>query len=181
MKEHLEIIRLVGLGDRKAFQRLYDLYISKVYNLSLSYVQNVEDAEEITQNVFEKIYFKANEFKGDSSVSTWVYRIAINSALNFIRSKKRIKHYLFPLKEVAEVPTFDHPGVLLENKEKSVLLFSVINKLPDNQKTAFILTYIDGLPQKEIAAVLGVSVKAVESLLQRGKKNLRRKLENVSV
>ena len=71
---------------------------------------------------------------------------------------------------------FKHPGILLENQEKASYLFAAINELAETQKTAFILTYIEGLPQQEVASIMDNSVKSVESLLQRAKTNLKKKL-----
>jgi RNA polymerase sigma-70 factor (ECF subfamily) len=76
-----------------------------------------------------------------------------------------------------EVPHFDHPGVLLEDRESLEFLFKQINQLPDNQRTAIILKYIDDLSQQEIASIMALSEKAVESLLQRGKQKIRRALK----
>jgi RNA polymerase sigma-70 factor (ECF subfamily) len=74
---------------------------------------------------------------------------------------------------------FEHPGILLENKEKSKVLFAAINLLSENQKTAFILFHIEELSQKEIALIMDISPKAVESLIQRAKAVLRIKLEDI--
>ena len=76
-------------------------------------------------------------------------------------------------------PVFDHPGIQLERKENARYLFEAIETLPDNQKTVFILAHIEELPQKDIADIMNMSVKAVESLLQRAKANLRKKLAAV--
>ena len=73
-------------------------------------------------------------------------------------------------------PHFDHPGILLEQKEKARYLFEAIETLPENQKTVFVLAHVEELPQKDIAEIMDLSVKAVESLLQRAKGNLRKKL-----
>jgi len=76
-------------------------------------------------------------------------------------------------------PNFEHPGIQLEQKERSRYLFQAIDTLPENQKTVFVLAHIEELPQKEIAEIMNISVKAVESLLQRAKGNLRKKLSDI--
>lgn len=146
-----------------------------MYNTAISYVQNNEDAEEITQDVFTTIYNKADSFKGNSKVSTWIYRITVNKALDCIEKQKRRVQYKVEIQDFHST-TFMHPGVILENKEKAKFLFSAINQLADSQKTAFILSYIEDLPRQEVADIMTLSLKAVESLLQRGKKNLKKKL-----
>ena len=80
---------------------------------------------------------------------------------------------------VIEKHDFEHPGVLLENKENAKALFKVIDTLPETQKTAFILSYIEDMPRQEVADVMETSLKAVESLLQRAKGNLKKKIENM--
>lgn len=168
-------MKLVAKGNRKAFQQLYDMFSSKVFNTALSYVQNEQDAEEVTQDVFTNIFRSAAKFKGDSTLNTWVYRITVNSSLNYIKKKKRFSFLRFG-SDLPEKPDFEHPGVLLENKENAKALFKVIDTLPDAQKTAFILSFVEELPRKEVADVMEVSLKAVESLLQRAKKNMRDRL-----
>lgn len=178
MENHLEIISAVAAGDRKAFHQLYDIFSEKVYNTSLSYAQNVHDAEEITQDVFTSIYRNASKFKGESALGTWIYRITVNTSLNHLKKKKRFSFLKYGESDV-DRPDFEHPGVLMENKENAKRLFKVIDTLPDSQKTAFILSFVEELPRQEVADIMEVSLKAVESLLQRGKKNLRGKLENL--
>lgn len=175
MKESLALIIATAEGDQRAFRQLYLLFADKVYNTALSYVQNEQDAEEITQDVFTNIYKNASKFKNEATVSTWIYRITVNASLNTIKKKKR-----FSFLKIGGIenttPDFEHPGILLENKENAKALFKVLYTLPDNQKSAFILSYVEELPRQEVADILGVSLKAVESLLQRAKKNLRGKL-----
>lgn len=178
MNHHPEIVHQIAQGNKEAFYSLYTLYSAKVYNTAISYTQNANDAEEITQDVFVSIHKYASGFKGASSVSTWIYRITVNTSLNFL--KKRNKSNFFSLtKEDIRTPDFEHPGVLLEKKEHSEILFKMLETLPETQKTAFILSYIEDLPRKEVADIMETSVKAVESLLQRAKASLREKLENL--
>lgn len=176
MDETHEILHLIVAGDQQAFKQLYAFFNEKVYNTALSYTQNQRDAEEVTQDVFVNIFRNAAKFQGKSAVSTWIYRITINTSLNFLKRKKRFAFLQFG-SETIDKPDFEHPGVLLENKENAKLLFKTIEGLPDAQKTAFILSYVEALPRQEVADIMEVSLKAVESLLQRAKKNLRRQLE----
>ncbi len=171
--------------DPAAFRAFYERYKSRVFNVALSYVQRREEAEELTQDVFVEIYQSAEKFGGNAALGTWVYRITVNKCLDFLRYQKRQKRFaalrsLF-LGETSELrhdpPDFDHPGVGLERQEAARLLFGSIRHLPEAQQTAFILSYVEELPQAEVAAVMGLSRKAVESLLQRAKANLRKQLE----
>ncbi len=154
------------------------MYNSKVYNTALSYLHCPEESKEITQDVFLTIFKKADSFKGNSKVSTWIYRITINKALNQIEKYKRRPSSDIPLKDHYRID-FEHPGVLLEHKENSKYLFAVIDTLVETQKTAFILSYIENLPRQEVANIMNTSLKSVESLLQRAKTNLKKKLISI--
>ena len=155
-----------------------------VYNLALQYVQNTEDAEEITQDVFVSVYKNIGAFNAKASLKTWIYRIAINKSLDFIKAKKSDKRRFFLKSHKVDdennniqLPSFDHPGVILENKEALETLFKGINQLPDKQKTALILLKIEAKTQKETAQVMQLSEKAIESLYQRAKIKLAQILE----
>ena len=185
--DEITILRKIAEGDRKAFQVLYGSYSSRVYNTALSYLQNAEDAEEITQDVFLEIHRSAGKFEERSSVSTWIYRIAVSKSLDKLKHRKRKKRAAIllrifgPTGEIEhDVPNFDHPGVLLERKEEARLLFQAIDQLPEKQKAAYVLTYAEALPTKEVAEILQLSTKAVESLLQRAKVNLRKYLSTLN-
>ena len=161
-------------------RELYKLYSKMVYNLALSYVQNVEDAEEIVQDVFLKVHDRQNEFRGDSAVKTWIYRITVNTSLDYLKKQKAAKRsFLQRLsgKSVEEPAHFNHPGIQLEEKEAYGKLFGAINELPMQQKTALILLKIEGMSQAEAAEVMELSPKAVESLFQRAKASLSQKLQ----
>ena len=161
---------------------IYNEHNGLVYNLCLNYLQNTEDAEEVTQDVFVKIYQKQQDFKNQSSLKTWIYKITINQCLDFLKAKKQKKRFGFivPIYDNSNsfsYSEFNHPGILLENKEATENLLKLINLLPPNQKTALLLKAIDGLTQKEIAAIMELSEKAVESLLSRAKRNLKEKIK----
>ena len=167
------------------FEELYQEYKGLVFNLALQYVQNLEDAEEIAQDVFVKIHFKIDSFRQDAKLSTWIYRITINCCLDFLKAKKRKKRFselislFIPHSDNAfiEIPDFQHPGIELEQKEALQRIFHFIDELPDNQKTALILLKIEAKSQQETAEIMSLSVKAVESLFLRAKNTLSKKLK----
>jgi len=170
--------------DNKDFEKLYNQYSILVYNLALNYLQNIEDAEEVTQDVFIQINNSLSKFKEKSSLKTWIYRITINKCLDFIKHKKSQKRFfIFGKKsqnefEIENVSNFEHPGILMENKEKSKLLFEIINELGENQKTAFLLSKVDGLSNPEISEIMKLSISSVESLVFRAKATLKEKISN---
>jgi RNA polymerase sigma-70 factor, ECF subfamily len=166
-----------------SFEQIYSTYKNKVFNTVIGYLQHPENAEEVTQDVFVEVYRSLHAFKGDSALGTWIYRIAVNKSLDFIRSGKRKKRFglitaLLDGNAPQEIQPADfiHPGVLLENKERSVILFKAIGTLPDSQKTAFILSKLEQQGNKEIADIMQLGVGAVESLLSRARENLKKQL-----
>lgn len=169
------------------FEELYNAHKRMVYNLALHYVQQTEDAEEITQDVFISVYQSLNSFKEESSISTWLYRITINKSLDFIKARQRKKRFAFftnlfyddtnDLKHNLSDEN-NHPGIQLEDKEALSCLFKYINDLPDKQKTALILHKIEQKSQIEVANIMDISPKALESLVQRAKSNLSKKIKD---
>ncbi|GHB76894.1 RNA polymerase sigma factor [Persicitalea jodogahamensis] len=166
------------------FEEIYEEFKGLVYNLALSYIHNQEDAQDITQEVFVKIYQRYGSYDADkSSLKTWVYQITINHCLDFLKAQKAQKRFGFltglfsPItnEPIAEASHFDHPGVALEDKEEVQRLFSIIDTLPDNQRTALILTKIEDRSVKEVADIMSLTPKAVESLVQRAKNNFSKK------
>ena len=161
------------------FEEIYVEHHKMVFNLALQYVQNTEDAEEITQDVFLKVFVNLKSFKQEASLKTWIYRISINQSLDFIKSKRSQKRNflssIFSIDDTKfkfEAVNFNHPGIELEQKEGYQKIFDAINQLSDNQKTAIILLKIENKSQVETAEIMNLKVKALESLFQRAKKNL---------
>lgn len=173
-----EIIQAIANGNKQVFSMLYKRFSDKVYNTALSYTKNIRDAEEITQDVFVKIYKNANKFKGNSSLNTWIYRITVNTSLNYLKKKKKFTLFKNTLTTPQPID-FEHPEAVLENKENVAALYKAMDCLPNTQKTAFILSYIEDLPRQEVADIMETSLKAVESLLQRAKKNMRSALRKL--
>jgi len=181
--EESRLIEKIIAGEKPAFSELVNAYKNKVYNTALGYLQNPEDAEDIAQEVFIEIFRSIETFKGESSLSTWIYRISVTKSLELIRKRKRKKRFAI-VKDIFsgsnenfEPVDFIHPGIIMENKERSALLFKKINRLPDKQKTAFILNKVEGLSYKEISKIMNLSQSAVESIIFRAKENLKKYLK----
>jgi RNA polymerase sigma-70 factor, ECF subfamily len=179
-----ELFEKIKSGDVHAFKLLFESYRKAVFNLCFRFTNNREDAEDLCQEVFFKIFNSVHTFKYKSKPSTWIYRITVNLCLNF-RRKHRKLHWFFlddPCEENnniskrISIPAADQPDRELELKEREKIVQEAINSLPQNQCAALILQRYEGMPVKEIADVLGTSVLSVQSRLARGKENLCKKL-----
>ena len=176
-----ELIEQLQQGDEQAFKRLVDEWQDMVYNTAVSIVQNEDDADDITQDVFIQVYQSVSSFKGESKFSTWLYRIVISKALDHVKKKKRKKRFAFvqslfgtASEEEIHPEEFNHPGVLMENRERAAELFKAMQQLPDNQRIAFTLHKLEAQKHQDIAAIMNLSLTAVESLIARAKGNLRK-------
>jgi RNA polymerase sigma-70 factor (ECF subfamily) len=154
-----------------------------VYNLALRYVQSEQEAEEITQDVFLKLHQSMDSFREEAALSTFIYRIAVNRSLDQLRARKRRQRFSFFFRTEDQAATVadnegNHHGIQLEQKEELKRLYDLISTLPENQATALILHKIEKLSQAETAEVMKISAKAVESLVQRAKTNLAKKISD---
>jgi len=182
--EEKELILRLKKNDEIAFGFLVDLFSKKVYNTCVGMLQNLEDAQDVTQEIFITIHLNVKDFKEESSLSTWIYRISVNKCLEFIRKKNRKKRsgifrsiFSFDGEQAIENHSdFIHPGIQLENKERSIILFKAIGLLPEQQQTAYVLHKVEQVSYNEIAVIMEVSLSAVESLLFRAKQNLKKHL-----
>ncbi len=182
MQETILVERLKQ-GDRDAFRWLVDHFQVKVINLSNGYLHDLHEAEDNAQEVFIEVLQSIGKFRGDSGLSTWIYRITVNKAINRRKRQQRMKllHTLTGFsgqeiinnRQTVTAPVSQNPDFAMQNKEDRQALHQAIDRLPRQQKTAFLLNKYDRLSYKEIAAVMGTTVPAVESLLFRAKNNLR--------
>jgi RNA polymerase sigma-70 factor (ECF subfamily) len=184
MNDHELILQITQHNDHSAFASLVDRYQKMVVNTCRGFVSSYADAEDLAQDVFIELYESLPEFRHEAKLSTWIYRIAVNKSLNFIRKKKRENIFssfgqLFDSSEKQQAVEFNSPNSFdvadgqLMTEELRKVLKNAINKLPKNQKIAFILNKYQDLSYKEVAEVMDVSLSSVESLLFRAKTNLQ--------
>ena len=179
--EDASLLESIRNGDEGAIQQLVNGFRTKVYNTVLGFVHNRQDAEEIAQDVFIEVINSASRFRGESKLSTWIYRISVNKALDHVKKTKRKKRFAFlsslwdsSMQAVVQPPDFIHPGVILEKQEESTFFFNALTQLPENQKTAIVLVTLEGLSYEEASQVMKTSVASIESLLFRARQNLRK-------
>lgn len=153
-------------GPKDDFENVYLEHRARVFSTAYRFVRCRADAEDITQDVFIKVYRKRNEFRGDAALSTWIYRITVNTALDYLRRRKR--RPTVPLDDVNE------PSAGSTNLTS--LIESMIPLLPEGYRKVFVLHDIEGLKHNEIGEVLGITDGASKSQLHRARAALRKML-----
>lgn len=177
-----ELIQLLCARDEPAFRHLVDTYKSKVYATVYNMLQDRDDAEDSAQEVFIQVYESISSFKGQSSLSTWIYRIAVRKALDKLRRRKtrrKLQQFLpwwMPKDDDKCTPDDTIP---LESKERIAMLHKAMETLPEKQKIALTLIKIQGISYNETCKIMELGIKAIESLVSRGKDNLEKRLKEL--
>lgn len=170
----IDTIQLCQRGDKTAFSRIFNTYWQRIYKLMRQYSNSDEDGADLTQETFVKVYQKIRTFRCNSSFETWLYRIAVNTALNFTRQQRDI----LPLDEAEEnIKSKLEPELLLENKELSEKIEYAISQLPENLRITFVLVAIEGKSYADTAQILELDINAVRMRMARARKRLRSMLK----
>lgn len=165
-----ELLALAAAGGEAAFAELVRRHQDKVFGLAYRYSRDRQDAEDLAQEVFLKVWRHARSFRGDSLFSTWLYRLAVNTCLNF-KQRQRSRPASLPLQ--GDFASACPPaGDELVAADRDARLQAAMASLPPRQKMALALASVADRSYEEIAAVMNVSVPAVESLLFRARKKL---------
>ncbi len=178
-REDSQLVARVLSGHEDAYAKLYKKYARKIYNLVLRLVGVAQEAEELTQEVFFQAYKNLPRFKGKSQFYTWLYRVATNTTLQWLRKRGREKgdsSFEF-LEENApqslRPAAAPDPSVEVERREIRGRIRDALESLPYNQKVVMVLGPIQGLSYEEMSEVLGVSVTVIKGRLHRARENLR--------
>ncbi|MCU0419079.1 MAG: RNA polymerase sigma factor [Cyclobacteriaceae bacterium] len=158
-------------NDRASQRALYDRYARKMFAVCQRYTRTGEEAEDVLQEGFVKVFAKLKTFRGEAKLETWLTRIFINASLNHQRQKL----YLFPMVDVETVPLVQHEQFSLANLHLEELL-KMIKTLPDGCRVVFNLFAIEGYGHKEIAELLGISEGTSKSQYNRARQLLQEKL-----
>ncbi len=165
------IERLKG-GDRTVFEELYREYYIRLCYYCVKYVERIEDAEEIVQEIFVKLWDKHDELEINSSISAYLHRAVQNYALNFL-SKQKVKDKYILVQDRNLYEAFDDGLIKLEEEELRKILKKAILKLPEKRREIFELSRFDGMKNSKIATQLSISVKTVETQMTKALKYLR--------
>lgn len=175
-----ELVRLCQNGDVSAFEQLFNRHRKRVFNLVYRMMGNEEDAFDLTQEIFVRVYTKIHDFGFKSAFSTWLYRLALNMCTDELR--KRARDMSTPVEP--DSPTISqqvyntNPEKQLMAKEYEKQIWKAINSLKEKDRSMIILRDLEGLSYEEIAKVLDCSVGRVKSRLHEARKKLKSILEN---
>jgi len=177
-----DIIIKASKGDIDAFEFIYKAYSKPVLNVAFRILDNMVESEEVTQQVFLTVYQKLNKFQFQSSIKTWIYRIAINCAINYVRrisrERDRMVEYsegLYSQSTVGEIE--EH----MNREEREETVNSLLKVLTPDQRACIVLRNIEGLSYQEIAETLKININTVRSRLKRAREQLlalRKKVMN---
>lgn len=179
-----ELLEAVLRGDGTAYRGLVEKYQTRVYGMVYGMLRNREDARDVTQEAFVKAYRNLESFRLESGFYTWIYRIAMNLAIDFTRKRKRRETSGFDEGiatrdedgEIAEAHHEDGPGRQLERKRLFAKIMDAMQELPEDQREVILLRELEGLQYKEIADIMGIPEGTVMSRLFYARKKLQKLL-----
>ncbi|MEI2384807.1 RNA polymerase sigma factor [Breoghania sp. JC706] len=170
-----ELLRLIGSGDEAAFRLLVERHVDRGYAVALRILRSPADAEDVVQDAFLQVWTRRGEWQpGKAKFSTWLYRVVTNRCIDMLRKPKVEAMDVLP--EVAD----DHCDQMqsLLRDEATEQLAVAMERLPEQQRVALVLSYTEALSNAEIAEVMNTTIFAVESLLKRGRQKLKHILRN---
>ncbi len=178
----LDYINKIVDGDTSAFAILVDRYKDLVFTLAYKMLKNREEAEEIAQDTFIKIFKSVGKFKGDSKFSTWVYKVTYNTCLDYLKKKKRgINITYIEDFDLQQLKTLDKISNAIDEKEKNQLIHDCLNVLPSEEAFLLTLFYFEQQSTDEIAKVMDTNANNIKIKLYRTRKKmallLRQKME----
>lgn len=164
------LLKRIALGEEAAFRRLVERHVDKGYALALRILRNPADAEDVVQDALVKVWTNRGTWRaGNARFSTWLYRVITNRCIDLCRRPRTSD-----VDDVPELPDGKTDAVsTIHIGEVNLLLERAMGKLPNQQRIALILSYHDDLSNPEIAEIMDTTISAVESLLKRGRQQLR--------
>jgi len=169
-----ELIQGVLEGSQRDFEQLVKKYEKNLFRTAIGFLHDRQDAEEVVQDVFLKVYRSLSTFDHRAGLATWLYRITVNESLNFLRRRKR-RSLITSLTGLFGIPSPDGiPDKQLLEQDRKEIIRKALDKLPRKQRTAFVLMKYEEMSQKETARVMGTSEGAVEQLIIRARNNLKK-------
>ena len=176
-----QLINRSRQGDKKSFELLIVAYQSMVYRLAFRLLCDEDDAKDIVQETFIKIWFHLDRYKSEYKFSTWIYKIASNLAYDRLRSQKHISQGTEPeaVADALNIAFSENTEERLINKDLKKIILYFTRELPPKQKLVFTLRDIEELEAVEVERITGMSAEKIKSNLYLARKNIREKLETL--
>lgn len=171
--EHNDLLERARCGDIEAFEQLILENQNYIYNVIFRIILKKEDAMDLTQETLIKAYINLRKFRGNSSFKTWLYRIAVNTAMDYIRKKNGIED------ELIEMQDFKTPEDIIDKKATREIIMRELNTLQAEYKIILVLRDIEGLSYNEIAEVTNLTLGTVKSRLSRARNILKERLKSI--
>ncbi len=167
-------------GNMNAYSSLIDAYKHMVFTLAVKMLRNREEAEEVAQDVFVKVYQSLNTFKGDSKFSTWLYKIAYHRSLDYLKKQGRhLKTSAIEEFTGQQLPSYENTMEALDASDRRTIIKKAIEELPQDDAIVITLHYFEELSLKEISEVMGIAADTVKVRLFRSRKRLEGILINI--
>ncbi len=162
-------MRRIAQGDSLAFRQLAERHLPSIHAYALRLLGRREEAEEVAQETFLRCWQSAKDYDGRSRPTTWLHAIAHHAAVDRLRRRREASATDY----VEAVPQSERTVALIEEQERARALQQALDALPERQREAIVLTFYQGLGNREVAQTMGLGVQAVESLLSRGRRKLK--------
>jgi len=175
---HLDVIQACQRGDEEAFRVLFETHKDRVYSIALRYAGDSAAAMDIAQDTFLKLLSSIGQFRREASFESWLYRLVVNSCLDYHRRRRRFLPLLDEALDIFRAPSENALHDLLR-EEQEERVQQVVARLPEDQRIVVVLRYTDGLSYEEIADLLGCRRGTVASRLNRAHKALERRLSSL--
>lgn len=181
-----DLIKRIKKGEHEAYRDIIERYQTQVFNICLRYVRNRSEAEDLAQEAFIRAYTKLDTYQVDKKFSTWLYRIATNLSIDYLRKKRpsvildaeRGDHDGFTMASQLESQEMLPDDVVVQDEEREGIQDHIM-ALPEKYRSAIILKYIEDCSLKEISDILGLPVATVKTRIYRGREALRERLRRV--
>lgn len=162
------VVRAQG-NDYRAYEQLYRLHVGRIFALCVRMCKDRDMAEDLTQEAFIQAWRKLDKFRGDSAFGSWLYRIATNTVLSYLRKQKPFLNSL----DIDDVPELEYR----ETNDEQIGLEKAIAELPDGARVVFVLYSVEGYTHKEISGLLGIAQGSSKAQLHRARALLKQKLK----
>ena len=165
-----ELVARCQAGDVGAFETLYQQHAARLYTLACRMAGSPEDGEDLLQEIFLQAYRKLGSFKGDSAIGTWLYRLALNHCLDYVRSRQA---KMSKLTETLDAETSIQPTARRETPIAKLDLERAVEQLPDGCREAVVLHDVEGFDHKEVGRMLGIAEGTSKSQVFKARMRLR--------